>query len=148
MAIETVQQYNPKHKLPVYTHISLPGHNDWSVGDKYDVRIQDKERQKEKGGSGPYNYIHEAVLIAKEQMKYGDVSRIMLGFDAHTTSKSEAEERIFPDIEDMDEDTEVVVLVFMRLDRVKDFVTSGMDVIEPGFDKEQAEGNGRSTDTE
>lgn len=142
MPIETVERYTPKHKLPIYTKIGLPGHNDWEVGERYNVRVEDPKRREERGDTGPYNPLHEAVLIAKEQMVYGDLSRILFGFDSHTTSKSEAEERVFPNPDDVDEDTDIVLLVFMRLDKVKEFVSSGMDVIEPGFSKEDAEGNG------
>jgi len=142
MPIETVQRYNPKHKLPLYTQISLPGHNDWNVGERYNIRVEDPDRQQEKGGMGAYNHLHESVLVCKEHMKYGDLSRILFGFDANTTSKSEAEERTFPKPDEVDEDTDIVLLVFMRLDKVKEFVSSGLEAIEPGFSKEHAEGNG------
>lgn len=142
MPIGTVRRYTPKHSLPLYSRVVLRGHNDWTVGEKYDMRVEDPDRQEEKGGRGPYNYTHEALLVGKEEMVFGDVPRILLAFDAHSQKKSECMERTFPSPEKVDGDTEVTVLFLLRLDKTKEFILSDLEVIDPPFKKEDTEGNG------
>lgn len=142
MAIETISAYVPKYALPLYTRITFPNHNDYDVGEKYDIRVEDEERQKEKGGKGPYNYTHESLLIAKEEVRFGAVWDILLAFDGHSKSKEEAIERIFPEGQLPDDDTQVVILIFLRLDRVKEWVESDTEVIHPPDSKSDYEGNG------
>lgn len=148
MAIDSMKSYYPKLALPVYTKITDPKMNEYEIGEKYDIRIRDSERQEEKGGEGVYNYIHEALLVAKRETTFGELEDILIAFDAHTPSRETAIQRMFPSPEDVDDDKEVILAVFLRLDMVKEFVEDGPDAIHKTFSKEATEGNGRPTGIE
>lgn len=134
MPVETINAYNPKHKLPVYTKITDSRFNDYKVGNTYKVRIQDPEEGDEKE---PYNYVHEAILIAKRTVKFGDIEDMLLAFDSNKAKKSEAKKQIIPEKAEWSDDTQVLVCVFLRKDMVQEFVTSEMEVIEPEFSKDK-----------
>ena len=141
MAIETIQDYNQKYQLPVYTEVALPEHNDYELGEKYDIRVEDSERQKEKGGKGPYNYIHESILIAKRRCLFGELEDVTLAFNARTQSRNEAVKDLSPG-EPLEDDREVVLLVFLRLDKVEGWVMGDFTPIDPDNPTEAQEGNG------
>lgn len=147
MVIETVRDWNQKLQLPVYTRISTPKQNDYTVGEKYDIRVEDKERQSELGGKGPFRYAHECLLIAKEEYPLAEVPDELLAFDADKASKSEAVAEVMAASDYEDSDL-VVVLVFLRLDKTKDWVLKEFTPIDPENGIESQEGNGLSTGTE
>ena len=146
--IAELADYSPKHALPIYTKITPEGFNDYTVGDKYDMRIDDSDRQNEKGGEGPYNYVHECLLISKEVMEFGDVPDILIAFDGYSKSREEALERISPGDTPIENDRVIELLVFLRLDKAKEFIEEGHTPIEYPFRKEDVEGNGPSMATE
>lgn len=146
MPIDELSKYWPKIKLPLYTKITDPRFNDFTVGEEYDIRIEDPDRVEEKDGSGPYNYIHECILIAKEKLTISELPGLVLAFDAHSRNKNKALKRISPDNEKWDNDKEIVLLIFLRKDAVKEYVTSDIEVLEDKditeeFNKEDAENN-------
>lgn len=142
MAIDTLRSYGPKLALPLYTRITRERVNDYKVGKKYEMRIEDPERQEEKGGRGPYNYTHPALLVGKEEYLFGEVPDVLLAFDAHTTSRSEAKDWLSPSDPGYEDDTEVVVLFFLRLDETEEWVKGDGERIEAPFTVEDFEGNG------
>lgn len=147
MAIETENAYYPKHKYPIWPKITTPQMNDYTVGNKYDIRIEDKQRQRENGGAGPYNYAHEAILIHREDTVYGKVPPIIIAFASNTKSATKASKRLCPGEGKFKEDDDVVLLLFARLDVMKD-VVEGEDIIPGDFSKEDVEGNGLTMSTE
>lgn len=144
MPIDELINYWPKTKLPIYTKITDPRYNDFEIANEYEMRIDDAQRVEQKGESGPYNYIHECILIAKEETTLGKLPALLLAFDVHTRNKEEALKRLSPGDEHWTDDTEVVLLVFLRKDIAKKFVMSDMEVLEgmdttTEFTKEDAE---------
>lgn len=144
MPIDELINYWPKTKLPVYTKIADPKYNDFQIGHEYEMRIEDPKRVEEKGDSGPYNYVHECILIAKEEMKLGKLPGLLLAFDTHTQEKEKALKRLSPGEELWNDDTDIVLLIFLRKDIAKEFVLSDMETLEgedvtSEFSKEDAE---------
>lgn len=139
MAIETVQWYHPKHKLPVYTRITGAGQNSYELGDTYEIRIEDNERASEKGDKPPYNYTHEAILVGEWSVKLSDVPNILLAFDANTDSRKDALKRVVPGSPPYPDDKEMLVLTFLRTDAAKEFVMNGPESIPDDFNKEVTE---------
>ena len=129
MAIETVKLYYPKMKHPVYARLALPERNDYTVFNEYEIRVPDQDN----GEDGPYNYIHEAVLIAKTVCKWSKVPDILKAYVANTRDADEALERIHPRGSDgsFDADDEVVILVFLRKERAKEMIMSDEKIIDP-----------------
>lgn len=142
MAIDTLRGYVPKLALPLYTRITREHQNDYEVGKKYSMRVDDEQRQQEKGGKGPYNYTHEAILVAKEHMTLDEIPDILLAFEAHTSSRSEAIDWLSPSEGSYDDEEELVVLLFLRLDKAVEWVRSGGQSQLPPFTVEDYEGNG------
>lgn len=120
MPIEGITGYYPKMALPLYTRITDPRHNQYDVGDVYDIRVEDEKRAKETGQDGPFNYIHKALLVAKQEMKLGDVPGPVWAFDLHTDDPTKLTDRVPGDTSD--KDRELVILVFLRLDVAEKFV--------------------------
>lgn len=139
MAIDTFSMYHPKMSLPVYTKVTDPRHNDYQIGNVYEMRIDDEARAKKRNIKGPHNWLHEALLIAKRDCKFGELEDVILAFDAKTKSREEAIERISPDIATWPDDKEVCLLIFLRVDKAKEFVTSEQDIIPMTFRKDDAE---------
>lgn len=144
MPIDELVKYWPKIKLPVYTKITDPKYNDFDVGNEYRMRIEDPERLEEKDESGPYNYIHECILIAKEETQLSELSNLLIAFDAHTRDRDNALYRLGSDNETWGDDKNVVLLVFLRKDAAKEFITSDIEILEAqnvteDFTKEDAE---------
>lgn len=108
-------------KLPLYTQIDDPRFNTYDVGEVYQIRIEDEERADETDQDGPFNYVHDALLVAKQEMKLGDLPGPLLGFDLNAQSASEAEDRYPPG--GTDDNRDVVLLVYLRLDKAKEFVS-------------------------
>lgn len=131
MGIDGVSAYIPKHTLPIYTKITDPKFNDYSIGEKYKMRVEDQKRQDEKGETGSFNYTHEAILISKEEMKFEDVPGILIAFDGHSRDAEEAIDTICPGEGSWDGDKDVVMLIFLRVDKAKEWIMSDAEVIEP-----------------
>lgn len=142
MPIDELIHYLPKIKLPIYTKVTDPRYNDFEIGNVYEMRIDDPERVEKKGESGPYNYIHDCILIAKEETTLGKIPALLLAFDTHSRNKKNALQRLSSE-ELWADDKEVVLLVFLRKDVTKEFVMSDMEMIEGNitdeFTKEDAE---------
>lgn len=107
-------------------------HYNREVGEVYEVKVEDSEGSDR----GPYNEVHEAELIAERSMEWRQVSPLLLAYQGFSKSKSEAIERICPNGEEPEPDREVSLLVFLRLDKAKEFVASDVDVIPGDFQKE------------
>lgn len=138
MAIDTVSGYSPKMRLPVYTKITHENQNSYKVGDTYEIRIEDKERENGEKSAGQYNYVHESLLVAKEEIDPDEIHPVLLAFNGHSKMRSEAVERSFPAGE-VDEDKDYLLLVFLRLDKAKEYIESGMEYIPNDFNKEDTE---------
>lgn len=141
MAIDTLKSYVPKLALPLFTRIIPPEHNDYRVGNKYDMRIEDRERQQETGGRGNYYYVNECLLVGKEETTFGELDDLLMAFDAHTKSRGEAERFISPGDKIMDDEREVVVLFFLRTDKAMEWIQSEAETIEPPTSVEEFESN-------
>lgn len=124
MAIETVTQYNPSYTLPLYIVIKRANRaENGDVGDKFDIRIEDKERQDEKGGKGPYNYMHESILIAQRICKWRELKDITKAYLAHSRDREDVHSFTHPSEDgEWKEDDEVMLRVFIRLDAARDFI--------------------------
>lgn len=131
--------YHPKMSLPVYTKVTDPRYNDYTVGEVYEMRIEDSDRAEHRNISGPYNWLHKALLISKRECKFGELEDVLLAFDAKTKSRSEAVERLSPSDITWPDDKDVCLLVFLRMDTAKEFVTSEQDIIPMTFRKDDAE---------
>lgn len=142
MAIDTAGEYVPEMNLPVYLKLTPPEQNSYELMKKYDVRIPDAPRQEEKGGSGPYNYIHECILVGKTELEWREVPDVLLAVLGHTVSRSDAVETVCVGEGEYEDDRELLLLSFLRLDRAQEFVQNGEEVIEPPFTVEDYEGNG------
>lgn len=138
MAIDTVSGYFPKMRLPLYSKITSQNQNDYKVGETYEIRVEDKERENGEKSAGSYNYTHESVLVAKQEVTEDSIHPILLAFDGHSKKKSEATDRILPGGEFRD-DRDYVLLVFLRLDKAKEYVGSDMEFIPNDFDREDTE---------
>lgn len=147
MPISTENEYVPQMALPSYLKLIPPEHNDYEVNKKYDVRIPDHERQDEKGGDGPYNYAHECLCVGIQELKWREVSDVLLAFLGHTDSRSEAIKTVCVGGEEYDEDRDLILVTFLRLQRTKDWIDNGEDVVEPPFTVEDYEGNSDPSDT-
>jgi hypothetical protein len=139
MAIETIEWYHPKHKLPIYTRIVPPEQNSYEVGDTYEIRIEDPKRAEEKGDKRPYNYTHEAILIGVWSLTVSEIPGMLLALDANTSSRQEALNRTVPGSEPYPEDREMAVLTFLRKDAAKEFVLNEEESIPDKFNKEVTE---------
>jgi hypothetical protein len=128
MPIDTVKYYNPKMKEPAYVKITTPHQNSYDIFKEYEIRIRDEEN----GEEGPYNYMHEAVLIAKTECEWSKVPDILKAYVANTRDVGEALKRIHPRGSDSSfaAGDEVVILVFLRSQLAKDLLVSG-DLLDP-----------------
>lgn len=133
MSKDTIAYPGPKHCLPVYTAIKHPMHNDYSLGEVYEMNIEEPDRAKDRGQKPPYNHVHDSLLIAKRRCKVEDIDDILLAFDKDTRDKDEAVERIHS------HDGEAVILVFLRLDKAKGMVTEGLEAVHETMTKEDIE---------
>lgn len=141
MPIDTEEVYTPQMNLPVYLKLVPPEHNDYEPNKKYDIRIPDPERQKEKGGDGPYNYAHECLCVGTQEVTWREVPDALLALLGHTPSRSEAIETVCVGGDEYDKDRDLLLVTFLRLDRTKEFIGSGEEVVEPPFTVEDYEGN-------
>lgn len=139
MAIDTVSMYHPAMKFPLWMKITTTHQNSYDLGNEYEIRIEDAERNRDKGGSGPYNYIHEAVLVGKWQTEVGDIHPIVLGFCGNTQSQKEAIQSIQGSSRGLDSSSKVYVLTFLRKDIAKEMILEGPDIIPNEFGKEEVE---------
>lgn len=133
MSIDTLPQWNPKYALPIYTRITHPRRNDYRVGEVYQMRIEDPERARELGQKPPFVYLHEAMLVSMQTMNIDQVPDIILAFDQNTSSKSNALDSIITD------DGEIVMLIFLRLDKAKGLVTDGLEAVHQNMSRKAVE---------
>lgn len=137
MPIETISSYIPKYKLPVFTRIVDEKVNDYTVGETYEFRIEDGDRAEEADEQKTFSWPFEAILVGKERMEFGQVDNMVLAFNGHSVSRSEAIENICPGTNRWDDDKEVAVLTFANVESIKDWVQSDAEVIEPPLVKEE-----------
>lgn len=139
MAIETVKWYHPQMRLPLWAKLEVKERNLYKVGKTYDIRVKDIQRQEEQGGEGPYNYTHQSVLVAKREVKYGDIDPVMLALLGNHKNPEEVKDRLSLGIDGDIEDEELVLLIFMRIDKAKEMVVSDDEIIVGSFVKEEVE---------
>lgn len=121
MPIDTISQWHPKFALPVYTKIVWENMNDYTVGDIYEMRMEDEENADDRA---PFNYVHEAMLICKRRINIGDTNDMLLAFDLLTRSREEAMEKL------VYREGEMLLLVFLRVDMAKKMVENGLDALD------------------
>lgn len=137
MAIATFNSYYPYMTLPVYMRLEYSDHHNREVGSMYEITVEDEDR----AGEGPYNGVHEAELVAEREMRWREVSSLLLAYQGFARSKEKAIERICPNGEEPEGDRKVTLLVFLRADKVKESVAGEADVIPGDFQKEDTEAN-------
>lgn len=113
----------------IYVKITIPEENDYNLWDEYEIRIADKENSDE----GEYNYLHEAILISAVEEYWSNIPALLKGYVAKTRKMEKVIEKIHPLGENgsFDHDDEVVVLIFLRTDKAKDFIVSDTNVLHP-----------------
>lgn len=129
MPIDTERFYNPKMKCPLYAKLALEEFNDYTLFGEYEIRVPDEEN----GEEGPYNYVFNAILIAKEKVKWSEIPNLVTAYIANTRDIDEAVERIHPASEhgSFKPDDELLLLIFMREDEAKTFVVRDNNTITP-----------------
>ena len=127
MSIDTEKEYDPLLEHPLYVKIIPEEHNTYELWDKYEIRIPDEEG----GEDGPYNYVFDAILVGKEIEEWGYIPAILKAYAARTRDAQEALERIHPLGEEgsFNGDDELAVLIFLRIDQTKKFITMDNDVL-------------------
>lgn len=139
MAIMTHSDYLPHHALPIYIKVEPMGFNSYEVGEEYEARYEDSKRAKEKGEDPPFNYAHEAILVGKSEMEFGDINPLILAFCGSSRDYDEAVERVCASDTPYDDDREVKLLTFMRKDKSKEFILNDAEPIDHPFTKEDTE---------
>ena len=114
MGIITVNENNPKIKLPLYVKVYGLKHNDVSEGETYDVRVNNTE------------YVHECFVATINTKPMGDVSDYVWALAGSEGKKSKAVDRAVPF--DYKPNREVNVVYLIRLDKLKEFVTGDTEV--------------------
>lgn len=124
----TVDKYYEKLALPMYTAISTQEHMHIEQNEVYDVRLEIERREE-------YVHLHKALLLG-DMVAHSveDIPNILIAFNYETRDEDEALEKLRKYVE---ADRKIQVLVFLRLDRVKEFVLQGREAITTG-DIEQA----------
>lgn len=159
MGYITYNEYLPTHILPIYIHIEPHPGNElvekWWPGKHHQVRVEDPERQSERGGDGKYNYTHEVLVVGSWVLPWSHISDHVKGFAAYTQSEDEAlryanqhmkhggkssRETHKKSVEEHDH--KYLVSCLLRLDKMKELFTEEYQRIEPPFEKEDEEGNG------
>lgn len=148
MGIDTLPNYHPLYQYPVYLKIVPPEHNDYTVGDSYDMRIEDNDRQNAEEESGPYNYVHETLLVGIEEYEFGNIPPLMLALLGNSKNRGDALETVGIGEGGYSDDREVLLLTFLRKDAAKELVESGEDIIPSSFGKESVEDSSLTEATE
>jgi len=86
--------------------------------------------------------------VGKEKCEYQDLPDILIAFLGNAKKRNLAEWNVSFPMPPFDDDREVLLLTFLRLDKAKEYVENDEDVIYPSMDKSAAEGNGHTTSTE
>lgn len=133
MPLHHMSSLHPKYALPVYTEIIDSRINVYEIGEVYEVIIEDPDRAMERGQEPPYNYAHKAILIDKRDIDLDKESDLLLAFDLLTRSRNEAMEKLIGDKQQM------VLLVFLRIDKAKGIVTDGLEAVHKDMTKESLE---------
>lgn len=139
MPIETNSPYMPSHALPIYAKIQDPRINEMTVGEIYDIRYEDEGGNSPVRESNCFNYAHKAMLISKTEMEFGDVPPLLMAFVGHSRDGEEAMRRICPGNQQYADDRVIEILIFLRVDKAKEFVMGETEPLEPPFTKEDAE---------
>lgn len=121
MAIDTFKLYCAKMKHPLYIKITKPEQNDYSLFTHYEIRVPDEEN----GEKGPYNYVHESILVGKQVVEWQEVPDLLKAYSANTRDEDVAMDRIHPAPDgEFSAEQEVVVLTFLRKDKAKELILS------------------------
>lgn len=140
MAIETVTFYHPGMRHPLWLKVTTPRQNDYTVGKKYEIRVEDKDRASSEGVMSDYNYAHEALLVGKWIEELQDVPQEVLGYASNSDKWSEVKDILFPWADDESGlPDEVVILCFLRIDKAEELVVDGPESIPGDFNKEAIE---------
>lgn len=132
MGIETLRWYHPLYNSPVYIKLGFPQHNDYKVGESYDMRVADSE----KSGGEAYSYPHKAILVGKEEYVAEDLPDLLVAVLANTRSKGDALQMLNPTDKPLPPDREVLLLTYLREDKAKELVTSDIEIIPDDNRKE------------
>lgn len=139
MGIETVGYYNPLHAQPVYVHVRAANRNDLSTGEVAQIRYDDEGRAHDGQEGGAFNYAHEALTVAQRTVRYDALDPRTLALAGFTNDRQTAIERVFPGGKEPDDDRKLTVIVFVRMDKMKEWIETGMEPIEPPFEKQDCE---------
>lgn len=119
--LTSVVGYYPKMALPMYVEIGYPEHDSIEVGEVHEVRVRD---------GGEMKGAHEALIVSAQKKALNEIHPYLLAFCAHTEDINMVRRRISPTDEKIDNDRDVYVVVYLRLDKVEEFVSNG-DNFEP-----------------
>lgn len=108
MGIDTLSHKKECVTLPIYPKISSPKHNDYTVGEVYDVRLT-KDADLE--------YAHKVKLVAKIEKKFKDIDPYVLALATGEESATDAKKSVV-----FDDDQDILVLYYLRMDKVEEFV--------------------------
>lgn len=127
MPIDTEERYNPKMKCPLYVKLTYERFNDYTLFNEYSIRIPDEEN----GEDGPYYYVFDTVLVAKQTVKWSEIPNIVTAYVAKTRDAQTAIERIHPLGEEgeFEPDEELLLLVFLRIGEAKEYIMSDDEVL-------------------
>ena len=132
MAIETHCVYMPQHALPVYVKLTDPRFNDYKLWETYEIRYDGEDEDG-------FNYAHEAMLVGRTECEWGEVEPMLIALLGHSRDMEEAVKMSFPTGSVPEDDRNMAVLTFLRLDKTKEFVLGDTEPLGRTFTKEDAE---------
>lgn len=139
MPIDRLEAYRPHHALPLYIKITDPKFNQYDVGTVYDIQVEDTERARESDQDPPFNDVHKSLLVAKRELKFKDLHPLIMAFETNSRDTELAMDRIVGKGIQPEDDDNIVMLIYLRIDKTKDFIVEGGDAIKREFEKEDAE---------
>lgn len=119
--LTTTVGYYPKMGLPMYVEIGYPEHDSIEEGVVHEVRARD---------GGEFKSQHNALVVSARKQRVRDIHPYLLALAAHSEDMDMVRRRISPTSEKIDRDREVFVVVYLRMDKVEEFVADS-DNFEP-----------------
>lgn len=132
MAIDTHCVYLPHHTLPLYVKITDPKFNSYDLFKTYEMRYDDADESGFQEG-------HEAMLVAKSECEWSEIPPLLIAFAGHSRDAEEAVRNTFPADENPEGDRDMVILMFLRLDKAKEHVMGETEPINTHFEKEDVQ---------
>ena len=117
--------------MPIYVKITDEHEHKYQIGKPYEVQVLANPDEPKGTHSDRYQVIHDGFFIGKQVMKLEDVPDMLLAYAADTKSRKEAIERLKKKRRAWSEQTEIVVLFFMRFDKAKEMVMQDAEPEEP-----------------